>query len=512
MTAESGAQLPSVRRGARPPLIRLLPDLGLGAAAATGLAPFGLWFLALPALAALIWRAARATPAGAFWHMLVAGIGWFGLGLCWIVEPFLVEPEIYGWMAPFALVLMAVGGGLFWAVPATLAARLTPRWRARAATIPAALVLSDWLRGWIFTGFPWALTGHVWVDTPVAQLAAWGGAIGLGALTLTMAALPTLLWRASGPHARGVIPGTAAAIVLLGAAWAAGLDRLATPMAPDTPHVVRIVQPDAEQHLKWDPEWSAIFYRRLLDLSARPGPHDLTIWPETAVNFLLNDAATVTPTLAAASGGPLVLGIQRREDSRYYNSLVALDAAGAVTQTYDKFHLVPFGEYMPWGDALAVIGITAFAAQQGNGYSAGPGPTVMRAGALPPFQPLICYEAIFPQHLRNLPTRPAWLLQATNDGWFGRISGPHQHLAQARLRAIETGLPLMRAANTGISAAIDPYGRLRQTLDLGEVGIIDAALPAPLPATFWLAWGPLPVLIVLAGILGLGAMTGRRRR
>ena len=195
------------------------------------------------------------------------------------------------------------------------------------------------------------------------------------------------------------------------------------------------------------------------------------------MNFLLNDAEGVLPVLAGSAGAPLVTGIQRREGGRYFNSLVALDAQGRPEAVYDKFHLVPFGEYIPWGDALARFGISAFAAQSGRGYSSGSGPASMQAGKLPPFQPLICYEAIFPQHLRGLDNRPAWLLQATNDGWFGRFLGPYQHLAQARLRSIESGLPMMRAANTGVSAVIDARGAVRQSLGLGVAGKIDAKLP-----------------------------------
>lgn len=507
---------PHLSRRGRPALGHLLIDLALGAFAALGLAPLGIWGATLTGFALLLWRLARSPGAtAAFWHALAAGIGWFGLAMSWIVEPFLVEPEIYGWMAPFALILMALGGALFWALPVWLAARLTPDWRGRMVAIPAALVLSDWLRGWIFTGLPWARIGHVWIDTPVAQAASWSGAIGLSLITLIIAALPGLLWRPAERHALSLLPGLGAAILLLGAVWAAGLARLAQPMPPDLAIGLRIVQPNAEQRLKWDPEWSQVFFRRLLDLSAEAGPRDLVIWPETAVNFLLEEAGEVRPAMARAAGAPLVLGIQRQEGMRFYNSLALLSPDGALLDRYDKFHLVPFGEYMPWGDALARLGVTAFAAQEGNGYSPGPGPALMTPPGLPAFQPLICYEAIFPQHLRGLDQRPGWILQATNDGWFGRFSGPYQHLAQARLRAIETGLPLIRAANTGVSAVIDARGQLRDSLPLGSAGKIDSPLPAALPPTPWLRLGPAPVLVLASlGWLmaALAPRLGRRSR
>ncbi|MBU3028806.1 apolipoprotein N-acyltransferase [Paracoccus marinaquae] len=503
---------PHLSRQGRPALGQLLLDLGLGAAAALGLAPFGIWGITLIAFALLLGRLARSPRAIiAFWHALAAGIGWFGLSMSWIVEPFLVEPEIYGWMAPFALFLMALGGALFWALPVWLAVRLTPDWRARVLSIAAVLVLSDWLRGWIFTGLPWALIGHVWAETPVAQTAAWGGAIGLSLVTLGIAALPPLFWSPARGPVPGLLPGVTAAILLLGGLWAAGLARLAQPVAPDADLSLRIVQPNAEQRLKWDPQWSSVFFRRLLDLSAEPGPRDLVIWPETAVNFLLDDAGEVLPAMAKSAQAPLVLGIQRREGARFYNSLALLSPEGAVQQVYDKFHLVPFGEYMPWGDALARLGFTAFAAQAGNGYSPGEGPALLQAPGLPGFQPLICYEAIFPQHLRGLDQRPGWILQATNDGWFGRFSGPYQHLAQARLRAIEAGLPLIRAANTGVSAVIDARGQIRDTLPLGVAGKIDTPLPGALPETLWLRYGPAPVLALSLIILLASVATAHLR-
>lgn len=504
---------PRLSRSHRPALRHLLADLALGAVAALGLAPFGIWALTPIALSALIWRTARAPFAGtAFWHGLAGGAGWFALAMLWIVEPFLVEPDIYGWMAPFALILMALGGALFWAIPVWAVARIVPHWRARSLALVAGLVLSDWLRGWIFTGLPWALTGHVWADTSVAQMAAYSGAIGLSALTLMMAVLPVLIWRPVAQPVLRVLPGAVLSILLLAGSWAAGLARLAEPLPEDTATQLRIVQPNAAQHLKWDSAWSEEFFRRLMQLSSEPGKRDLVIWPETAVNFLLNDADSVLPAMSRAAGAPLAVGIQRREGSRYYNSLAMVQPDGTVGQIYDKFHLVPFGEYVPWGDTLAQMGIGAFAAQQGNGYSTGVGPTVLTQPGIPGFQPLICYEAIFPQHLRGLSQRPEWLLQVTNDAWFGKISGPYQHLAQARLRAIEAGLPLIRAANTGVSAVIDAHGQIRDSLPLGVQGKIDAALPAALPETMWLRVGPAPVVGGSLILLVLTAIWSRRHR
>ncbi|MTH77373.1 apolipoprotein N-acyltransferase [Paracoccus aestuariivivens] len=509
--------MPAFDRRGRPPLRSLAFDLGLGAIAALGQAPWNLWFLSVTALGVLCWRIGRAkTARDSGWHGFAAGFGQFAVAMSWIVEPFLVEPDVYGWMAPFALFFMASGGALFWAAPAWLSGRTTLEMQQRGLSFAALMVLSDWLRGWIFSGLPWALTGHIWIDTPAAQMAALFGAIGLSALTMLAAALPTIFWRqGKAPHP--AFAGTVLSVLLIGTAWTSGMARLGRPMPADTSINLRLVQPNATQALKWDPYWSEVFFRRLLDLSAardpdRPAP-DTVIWPETAVNFLLEQSASAPQDIASYVGAPVLLGIQRVEGARYFNSLTEFSAKG-IGAIYDKFHLVPFGEYTPWGDLMSRFGIRAFAAQHGFGYSAGHGPATLRFGGLPPVQPLICYEAVFSRHLLSGNDRPEWLLQVTNDAWFGNLSGPWQHLAQARLRAIESGLPLMRAANTGVSAVIDAHGELRATLGLNLSGRIDSPLPAALPPTPWSRWGDWPTLLAALACVLLSAryrrLTGRR--
>ena len=511
--AEASLATPRPRLARRGALGWIAADITIGLAAALGQAPWGLWPLTVLALAATLWRVGRAPSArAAALQALVIGTGHFALALFWIIQPFLVEAEIYGWMSPFALVLTAAGGGLFWAIPSWAAHRLGWDARSRLGAVALALLISDWLRGWIFTGFPWALTGHVWIDTPAAQLAAWFGAMGLSALTLAAALLLAL-----GAADRRPLHGLASAAMLVAAAWFAGLARLDQPLPPDRPEIIRLVQPNADQTLKWSPEWAPVFYQRLTELSALPlkpemgiGFPDAVVWPETAVPFLLEDAGPVLADIALSSGAPTITGIQRSEGAAWFNSLAEFTADARIGTVYDKFHLVPFGEYIPWGDALARFGITAFAAQHGNGYSSGPGPQVLKLEGLPPFQPMICYEAIFERHLIRA-ERPAWILQITNDAWFGTWSGPYQHLAQARLRAIQSGLPVLRAANTGVSAAIDAQGRIRATLPLNQAGVIDARLPGALPPTLWWLWGDAPMLGLMAAALAVLAF-GRRRK
>lgn len=478
-----------------------LGDLAIGAAAALGQAPFGLWPVSLLAFALLVWRVSQSrTPGSAARAALVAGCGYFAAAMFWITEPFLVEAQIYGWLAPFALAAMAMGGGAFWAITAWIAARLVPQARPRAMSFASTLVLCDWIRGWLFTGLPWALTGHIWIDTPASQFAAFGGSIGLSALTMLVAALPFSLWQR--PGTRGLIPGAALSVLTIALAWSFGLARLAAPLPGDRDVMLRIVQPNAQQALKWDPYWSNVFFQRLIDLSAAPAATgrkpDAVLWPETAVNFLLNDAPQISADLSNRIGAPVLLGIQREENGRYYNSFAPILPGGQIGQVYDKFHLVPFGEYTPWGDVMARFGISALAAQHGNGYSMGPGPRTLRnlAANLPPVQVLICYEAIFSRHvLTHGADRPDWILQITNDAWFGEFSGPWQHLAQARLRAIESGLPVIRVANTGVSAVIDAHGQVRASLGLNVDGHIDTALPAALRETPFSRLGDWPAIL-----------------
>lgn len=235
----------------------------------------------------ILWHVGRAANGRvAAWRAGAAGAGYFALAMSWIVEPFLVEPEIYGWMAPFALILLAIGGGLFWAVPGWVAGRFAPGWQARAAAFGAGLVLSDWLRSWIFTGLPWAQLGHIWVGTPVAQSAAYIGAIGLSAITVCAAALPLTFWRLSRPSNRGALPGLVLSTPLIATLWVAGLNRLDTPIS-ERGITLRLVQPNAEQALKWNPEWAQIFWQRLLEESAAPasGRHpDAVIWPSPSAS------------------------------------------------------------------------------------------------------------------------------------------------------------------------------------------------------------------------------------
>jgi apolipoprotein N-acyltransferase len=401
-------------------------------------------------------------------------------------------------MAPFALLFLAAGLALFWGAAFGLTARFS-RGGWRIVMLVALWSLAEFARAYVMTGFPWAGFGQFWLDTPAANLLPWIGPQGLALLTL-VAFVPLALLRCK----------PVAALVPLLLVAAVVLTLPAPPNAALTDKMVRIVQPNAPQDQKWHPENRWNFVRRAVSLSAETPRPDLIVWPETAVPQLLNHADDTLRAIAeSAHGVPVLLGIQRTEAGAYYNSAVLLDAKGEVAATYDKAHLVPFGEYVPFGDVMARFGIYGFAAQAGAGYAAGPGPQVMElpiGSALP----LICYEAVFPQDVNAADRRPQMLVQITNDAWFGTRSGPYQHLVQARMRALEQGLPMIRAANTGVSAMIAPDGQLLGSLPLGVAGAIDAPLPAPLPATVYSRSGDWPVGLVCV-ILALTALRRSRR-
>lgn len=473
-----------------------------GLAMATGQAPLFWSLVAFAALALLVWLGARApTPRAAALAGWAGGAGYFAGALFWIVEPFFVDPVRHGWMAPFALILLPGGLALFWGAAFWFGRRFATGWRV-PFLIAVALAAVEMSRAYVLTGFPWGLVGYLWIGAPQMQMAALIGPHGLTLATALAAALAAF---AAASRRRG-LPAMLAAVAAVAGAGAWGVSQLRQPMPPDRDVALRIIQPNAEQHLKWDPERAQEFLRRLLEATATApeGPvPDVTIWPETAVPYLLNDSDTILGQIDAVSGGrTVVFGVPRRDGGRYYNSLAVTAPGGTVAQVYDKHHLVPFGEYVPFGEVLGRFGLRGLAASHGGGFSAGSGPAALDLGAAGRALATICYEMIFPQHLR-LADRPDWILQVTNDAWFGEVSGPYQHLAQAQMRAVEQGLPVVRAANTGVSAVIDARGRIRASLPLGAQGFLDAALPAALPATPYARTGDWPALVAIL-LLSLG--------
>ena len=281
---------------------------------------------------------------------------------------------------------------------------------------------------------------------------------------------------------------------------------------PLTAETVRLVQPNAPQDEKWLPEKRWVFFERLLGFTAAEGAVDLTVWPETAVPSLLNYADGFAPHMAkAGSGTPILYGIQREDAGRYHNSAVLMGAEGQSLDIYDKVHLVPFGEYMPLSNLAARFGVFGLAARAQSGYAPG---AERRLVDLPVGRALvlICYEGVFGQDVRAFEERADLMVLITNDAWFGLFAGPQQHLVQAQMRAAEQGLPMVRVANTGISAMIDPWGRLREQLPLNAAGFVDAPLPAPRAVTFYAQSGDWPVVALSFFCVLCGGLRGGGRR
>jgi len=474
----------------------------LGFILAIGQAPISLpigVFSSIPMLGYCAYR--TNTKKQAFVIGWCAGLGYFSLSMLWLIEPFLVEPEKHAIFAPLALFAMSGGLALFWGGAFVLAKQFDSSLGRYIIGLAVAWAAAEYLRSVLFTGFPWGLIGYTWIKTPIAQWVSVIGPFGLNFITFLGGLL--LLSMPSKRFAGLVITAVFFGTFLATGAWK-------IPDAGETQRTnirVRLIQPNAPQHQKWQDEWVGVFFRRALKLTSAPAikPVDLVIWPETAVPFALQNNTRDLQILSDAAGpnAHIIAGIRRLEGEKLYNSMVHLDKKGGLVAVYDKSHLVPFGEYIPFSQYLSGLGLRGLAANL-QGFSSGNGPEVISAYGLPSYLAMICYEAIFPSFSRSNINRPEFLMHITNDAWFGDTIGPYQHLVQVQFRAIEQGLPAARSANTGISAVIDPYGRIINNLTLNKAGHLDADLPMPLDITIYARTGDLPFLIMLI-ILGLTA-------
>lgn len=475
-----------------------------GALSALAQAPFHLapvLFVTLPVLVWLIDGSVADGPRGLRRLRPAAAVGWwFGFGyflagLWWIGAAFLVEAETFGWLMPFAVVALPAGLALFTAAGCAVARAIWPESATRIFALALGLSGSEWLRGHLLTGFPWNLIGQAVGFTDVtAQAAAVVGVYGLTAAGIVVFAAPAVLADAATGR-RWAKPLTlAVAVLLLAADVGYGVWRLAS--APDLASGgdgtrIRIVQPAIDQSQKWDPEMRERTLQTYLEMSDLRNDSEtlgalsfgLIVWPETALPFFLTEEPEALARIGTMlpPGTTLVTGAPRVEPDgegrRFYNSVYVIDDTGQIRGAYDKAHLVPFGEYVPLAPVLERLGLRQLAHSVG-GFSAGRGPASislpdgLRSGML------VCYEIIFPGAATDPADRPDVILNVTNDAWYGRTPGPYQHLDLARMRAVEEGLPVIRAANSGISAVIDPYGRYVAKLGLGEVGVLDSQIPA----------------------------------
>lgn len=503
-----------------------------GAISALAMAPFDVFPVLFLTLPVFVWLIDGATPqegAGFLRGLMpAAAVGWaFGFGyflggLWWIGAAFLVDADQFAWLMPLAVLILPAGLALFWGLGAMAARAVWPVGWPRILVFAVAMSCAEWLRGHVLTGFPWNALGYALTPTPLMMQSA--SLVGLWGLTLAafiIFAAPAAL---TGNRRRGgaYVFVTSAAILFL-AHLGYGAVRLGGATDAVVPDVrLRLVQPAINQSDKWLAEKSNETMQRYLTLSngatspERSGVGSAThlIWPESAFPFFLTQRPEALAAIAdlLPRGTTLITGAARAEpfspgdkSARVFNSTYVIGDGGEILSAYDKVDLVPFGEFLPLRSVFEATGMRQLIALPG-GFSAGPRRQTLSLPNAPPFGPLICYEIIFPGEATAPGDRPQWLINLTNDAWFGDTPGPYQHLLQARVRAVEEGLPVVRAANSGISAIIDPYGRMPRTLGLGSSGIVDGDLPVALAAPFfartgdWTFAGLLVLVILIAGL------------
>lgn len=501
---------------------RALMAFLLGALLTLAMPPLFVLPAAFVAFAGLLWlldgaraeaRPVRAALIAGWWF----GFGHFVPGIYWIANSMLVDAEAFAWMIPFAIGGLSAYLAIFPALAsAAYGAARGPR-LARILIFAAAWTATEYLRGTVFTGFPWNLVATVWTFAPVTmQGAALLGAYGLGLVSVLLFCAPAVFGPDRGKSFRREMVILAIAGSL---PFAVGGVRLvmAQPLTMTPGVKLALVQGNIPQQMKWQPEERAGIVRTYLDLTAEAVANGAThvVWPETAVPVALARATDIREAIAeiltdgkakALIAGTIRLNAPDERPLKAWNSVQTFDPAGRIVSTFDKFHLVPFGEYVPlrrWVPIEAIAG-------GGFDFMAGIGPRTIEVPGLPPVGPLVCYEVIFPAAVTAPGARPGLLLNVTNDAWFGDSTGPRQHFAAARLRAVEEGLPLVRAAGTGISAIVDPYGRILARLGLDREGIVAGPLPEPLPPTLFARLGNALALALAALAAAVGVWHGRR--
>jgi apolipoprotein N-acyltransferase len=536
---------------------RILIAFLAGASTALALPPTEIWPVPFVTFPILVWLI-DGSPAGRLGGVLAAagagwwfGFGYFLAGLYWIGHAFLVDAEVFGWLMPFAVVALPAGMAAYTALGLALAQLIWTRGAVRVLALAVALTVAEWLRGHLFSGFPWNTYGYA-VVTPLwlAQGTALIGVWGMTFLAVAIYSSPAALADERADTRRPwLAPGLGVIVIAALAIW--GAIRLARAPSEFVDGVrLRIMQPNLQQDEKFNYGQKQQVMSRYLALSDRSsgpqstGVHDAThlIWPESAFPFFLTREADALAQIAALlpKGTVLITGGVRPPEqlpnvpaTRAYNSIYVIDHDGSILSVYDKVHLVPFGEYLPYQRALERLGLLQLTKVPG-GFIAGDRRRNQHVPGAPDFLPLICYEIIFPgdavprserpgwlynhvgryvawPYVSGSGERPGWLLNLTNDGWFARSAGPYQHFQQARMRAIEEGLPMVRAANTGISAVVDPFGRVIRSLRLGEEGVLDAPLPRRIASTPYARLGDGP-LALLAGAALVWVLSSRRRR
>ncbi|MDB5618587.1 apolipoprotein N-acyltransferase [Tardiphaga sp.] len=495
--------------------------LAAGAVSSLAMAPFNAWpvlFVTFPIVVWLIDGSAagkmRGIPAAAMagWWF---GFGYFVPGLYWIGYAFLVDAQTFAWLLPAAICGLPAYLALFTALGFALARLIWTKDYSRVLALAACLTIGEWLRGHVLTGFPWNSFGYALTEPlALAQTASLIGLWGMTFLAVAIFASPSILIDGRSRTARPWLP-VSLALVLLAVMGLYGMARLSrTPTQLVAGVKLRIMQPNLAQDVRFNYAAKAEVMKKYLALSDRAtgpdssgvGDASILIWPESAFPFFLSREPDAMAQIAALlpKGTTLVTGAVRPPDqppgtrvTRAYNSIFVIDDEGSIVSAYDKLHLVPFGEYLPFQEFAEKIGFQQLTKQVG-GFIPGTRRRSLEIPGAPRMLPLICYEAVFPGDVTSRDDRPGWIVNLTNDGWFGISTGPYQHLQQTRMRAVEEGLPIVRAANTGISAVIDPLGRIIARLDLGVEGVLDAGLPSAIGPTVYARIGDIPAALFVA--------------
>ena len=500
------------------------------------MAPFDLFFVLFLTFPVLVWLidGASSEPATAFSSKLYEGFkpgfffgfGYFLAGTWWVGNALLVDGDVFAWAAPLAIILIPAALGIFWGCATAVARFFWFGEFRRVFMLAACLMLFEYLRGFVATGFPWNAISYAALFDPVTmQSASVVGIYGLTAFVVLVAVLPACLLNASvsSTFKRYVTGLLWLVLVTLHVGYGVWrLDHKETEFVEGVN--LRLVQPAIAQAEKFDPSREAEFFKRYLDLSAteKDGTKlsDVThlIWPESVFPFLLTERRDALSAIAAMlpEGTSLITGAVRAElagasggENLVFNSIYVIDHEGIIVSAADKVHLVPFGEYLPFQELLENYGFQQLTKLQG-GFEPGASRKLLSTGIGPMFLPLICYEIIFSGDVWHGENRPGWILNLTNDAWYGYTPGPFQHERQAIVRGVEEGLPVVRVANTGISGVYTPYGEEIARLPLDERGIIDSRLPLGLNTTLHSVYGIYIFWSVLAGFFVIGVIPSRK--
>ena len=498
------------------------------------LAPFHLFFVGFLTFPLLIWLldgAVGESDAGRFKRLMPSmyigwcfGFGYFVAGLWWIANALLVEAPEFAWAIPFAVLGLPAILAIFYGLAAAFARAIWPDNLLRIFVLAAFFGVAEWLRSFVFTGFPWNAIGYGIMPSPLMmQSVSMTGAEAINILAVLLFALPAGLAQSR----KSALMSTFLVTILLGTHVGYGYWRLQImPDAEDEGRVIRLVQPAIDQSEKWEPGQAKSIFDNLLALSAAPtisdelGRPSLIIWPETAVPFILTREPSAVSAIAdnLQIGQSLVAGVVREEqgeetesaDARFYNSMLMIDSEGIISDAADKVHLVPFGEYLPFAEQLGKLGLKAVAAADRGYVGAAQRRSLNLSGGLSAI-PLICYEAIFASEVAQLANSDGLMINITNDAWYGNTPGPHQHFHQSRLRTVELGMPMARAANNGVSAIIDAKGRIVEKLDFGAAGAIDAVLPGKIDLPYGKLYSSHIFWLIVLLFATLGMMFRPRR-